>query len=468
MKKISLLTRSLIATLLISMASQAGAAPLIANLDQFVILRNGGVYVNDTFSDNDPPPTSEATFGTGTTPVLYNTRGQFAESGGKVIMQSEIPNPAAVGPQGAPTFPTLVNATTGTTIFSGTQLVRNHSAVVRTNTSTDPSNTFGLKRDYHTFDVMGLFDLAIPTEPSSNYGIGLVDDAPGAPGNERMRLSVLRTTVSGTLQIQFWNNDRSGPTSINTIIQRQMFSEAALAGHDQVLLRLQRTSLANNEITASFAFVDGASVGMDISNAANLSGLSFTTFGNKGTIFGNEPFTRAEFRELTPDIDQKMNFVEMTTGSPTSISQTVDLGVTPTVLSFNYNFETTTGFLKVFLGGEELTPTGGLMAPSTVTPSFDTFSILVDPSMLGLTPGLTELVFTVDGPTGSKVLIDSISFEGVTNGNFADGSLDGWTVSAPEKVAVLTIVTQVPEPASLALLGFGLVGLGLARRRKAA
>ena len=65
----------------ISAAGTANAYNI--SIDQFYIQKNGGQYINDTFSDNIAPPDSESFFGSGTTPVTYSTLGGWTESGGR-------------------------------------------------------------------------------------------------------------------------------------------------------------------------------------------------------------------------------------------------------------------------------------------------------------------------------------------------------------------------------------------------
>lgn len=429
-------------------SGNAAASALTSFMDQFVVIRNGSVLVNDGFSDNIPPPISESKYGNSATPVFFGTQGGFSEAGGKLVMASSY---------GLPIFSSLVNANTGTLIFQSGELTRIHEAWPTTNTSQNLANTAGLKRDHHSFEVMGLFDLVQPTSSAGNYGIGLID---GASTSDRLRLSVTKSPVSGQLGIAYWRNDLSSGQGVN-----YNFGFAALeTNHDQVLLRLSRASTASNEIVASYAYLDTQNSGMDISNPANLASLTFHNVTNNSawdaTIFNDSVHTLANIRQRTPE--ERFDFVRMKTGSPVSISQTVDVGAEPQALAFNYRFETSTGELSILLGETLL---GKLSAPSQVGESFASAIYMVDGALLN--QRLT-LSLVMDGPTGSSILLDSINFQGLQNGTFATGDLTGWqlAVSPNGNVGLITILAAVPEPASVAMMlaGLGLIA-GVARFR---
>lgn len=152
---------------------------------------------------------------------------------------------------------------------------------------------------------------------------------------------------------------------------------------------------------------------------------------------------------------------QLTAASPANLTQTVDVPATAFNLVFDYRFLTTTGALSVFLDGMLI----GTVLEAPVNPPSDFFRAFFEidnMSLLGATG--VPLTFMLDGPAGSSLLLDNISFPGLVNGGFE--SLANWSTSGSGTVTLASL----PEPAPLALFGFGLAGLGWAasraRRRK--
>lgn len=248
----------------LSLGMAGGASAYNITIDQFYIEKNGNQYVDDTFSDNIAPPSSESVFGNGTFPVSYSTIGGWTEAGGKANANS-------------------VNGSNSNSIVSGNPLTLSRA---RVDSNIDPNNlSIGLKND-DAFEVRGLFDLSSTLDQPGSYGIRIGDSLGRSNfGNDRSQLSVRRTT-SGDFRVSFADIDLTGGTITN------LDFDTLQSGHDQILLVLTRATPSSG-ITASYAYVDGGSI--DIGDSGALAGLTFETLDGVSTAFDGETFTRAEF-----------------------------------------------------------------------------------------------------------------------------------------------------------------------------
>ncbi|MFQ5914938.1 MAG: hypothetical protein ACE5JS_17355 [Nitrospinota bacterium] len=241
---------SLVASLLITGAVHAFE---VATIDQFVVIKNGAVFLNDTFGDGVPPPSSEATF-PGGAPASYIARGVFDESGGKLTMDSL---------DGFPSFG-LAGVILDDPILT-------HFG--RFFTNINPANlTLGLKID-DSIEIRGLFDLTELQKQASFYEIRFTDFLSlGNPGNDIMLHGVFKATLgpfAGQNIVRF-----TGANFVTGGIT--VFGATPLdPNHDQILFILERpgNSAADRRVFARFAYVDGGSI--DISDDANLAGLTF-------------------------------------------------------------------------------------------------------------------------------------------------------------------------------------------------
>jgi len=167
---------------------------------------------------------------------------------------------------------------------------------------------------------------------------------------------------------------------------------------------------------------------------------------------------------LDDTIEHAGNVAFIETGSPTTLSQSVSTPVDPFTFQFDYLFETLTGELVVTLDGKTLI---AIPAPSTPGSLLSTVALTVDDvDLLGLTA--VDLAFTIDGPTGSRLLIDNVVFPGLLNSDFASGDLTGWTLNAssPDAGGVEAFRFQgsaVPAPRTHALLALALTLLAVWR-----
>jgi hypothetical protein len=91
----------------------------------------------------------------------------------------------------------------------------------------------------------------------------------------------MRTSIN-LIDVVFHHYDQTAFTFVD------LETIALNPNHDQIALTLSRLNPSNNDIIASFAYVDGG-----------VTGLS-TTFATTETIFNGEDFTRGQFMYLAP------------------------------------------------------------------------------------------------------------------------------------------------------------------------
>ncbi len=163
--------------------------------------------------------------------------------------------------------------------------------------------------------------------------------------------------------------------------------------------------------------------------------------------------------------------VTMNVGSPVSLAAPVPAVHDATQLSFDFAFLTPTGELEVRLGDTLIYSTSAVEnpvlkfqhatidVPATLPPSPGVRPVEIFPAppplfskSLILVPadggvGLTTLSFRFDGPTGSKLLLDAVTFPGLQNGEFSQFD-EGWFWTGPGHI---DLVATIPEDKFAAL-----------------
>jgi hypothetical protein len=97
---------------------------------------------------------------------------------------------------------------------------------------------------------------------------------------------------------------------------------------------------------------------------------------------------------------------QLTTDSPAGLSQYIDLPSDPSSIQFTYQFQTPTGTLDVYLGGQFLET----LTPASASGGFATSTVNIPANLAGTSGDLLE--FHLDGPSGSQLLIGHVGIAG--------------------------------------------------------
>lgn len=235
--------------------SQANAD--LFRIDSFNIIRNGVLFFQDQF-DNGVPPPNAPNFSTGLA-TNYLVNGSFGpESAGKLTINTangEVsPNISESG------FSSLLRATLATSTTGGASALSNTS----------------------TLFVSSIFDLVLPSQNGTLYGVQLSDASPTVEGNDIIRIAVVKRASDGQFAIEF--RDLDDPANSNILLAQALLDP----NHQQIVLILRKDSASSNVITGSYAYLDNGF----------LSGQ--TDFTTTTTAFNGENFTRAQFLTRAP------------------------------------------------------------------------------------------------------------------------------------------------------------------------
>jgi hypothetical protein len=143
--------------------------------------------------------------------------------------------------------------------------------------------------------------------------------------------------------------------------------------------------------------------------------------------------------------------LRLTAGSPAGASQTVDTPGETFTVEFDYRFTTETGFLDVMLDGTNI---GARLDASENQGGEFLRAVFEVEEVSLLNLSAVELLFLLDGPPGSNLMIDNIIFPGLANGDFEDG-LNLWMAQG----GGIVTTEPVPIPATGWLFATGIIGL---------
>lgn len=262
MRRTTIFTIALtLALFIIGMVQAARAQTYTYFIDQFSVTKNGSAVFTDPFNNGNPPPNAP-NFAIGA-PASYAVRG---------TMGPETNNPTGPGK--------LTIDSSGAIAGSTPTGLSNLSQAALLATDVDPTNTtLGLKSN-DTFSVTGVFDLVVPTNLHSGYGVWLTDRTATNDEDDHVEIVAARNSLN---QLVISLNHQDLVLGTDTIIATTPLD----TNHDQIVLTLTRGDVNSNAITGSFAYIDGGVTG------------PVTTFANTTSIFSDEPFTRAGFNAGT-------------------------------------------------------------------------------------------------------------------------------------------------------------------------
>jgi len=252
------------------------ALALVAAIDTFTIVKNGGLLYQDTFDDNVAPPAAPGEFAT----YLFPT-GAITESGGKAFFNAAS---GVLAPNAAGAVASVTRVTFSTNIV--------------------PSESTGLKSD-QTFSVRAAYSLLDNTVVGDNYGLRLTDrNALGTVGAGTSGDDVLELRVShlgsGSRQIEFRRQDFLG--GLVQPIASFTLTPTFFAAYDSVELQLSKGDINSNAISASATFIPAA-------------GPSITVgFLTTGDAFRGENWTRAELFASQAPIPEPGTYAMMLAG----------------------------------------------------------------------------------------------------------------------------------------------------------